>query len=231
MRPERNFFKYWVYYGARFLLWLFMKAWEHFECFGAENVPDQGGCIIASNHVSFLDPPAVGLGVGNRLVHFLARDTLFKGRLRHWFFTSVHCVPIDRTKGDVGALRKALQVLKEGKLLALFPEGTRSPTGELQPAKGGIGFLISKAGVPVVPAYVDGTFEALPKGAKWVKRGHVRVFFGKPIQPHEIGALGTTRESYEEIGRLVMARIAELRDQAKAARHGSRTSSASLAQE
>jgi 1-acyl-sn-glycerol-3-phosphate acyltransferase len=216
MKGERNFLRYWVYYLARFFVWLFLKVWERYECFGAENVPDSGGCIVASNHVSFLDPPAVGAGVGNRLVHFLARDTLFRGWLRNWFFTAVKCVPIDRTKGDVGALRKSLQILKEGKLLALFPEGTRSPNGELQPAKGGVGFLISKAGVPVVPAYVDGSFEAFPKGAKKIKRGHVRIFFGMPIRPDEIGALGTTRESYEEIGRLVMSRIAELRDRARA---------------
>lgn len=214
-QEERRFLKYWVYYLARFFLWMFLKVWERFECYGSENIPDEGGCIIASNHVSFLDPPAIGIAVGNRIVHFLARDTLFRGRIRNWFFTSVHCVPIDRTRGDVGALRRSLQVLKEGKLLALFPEGTRSPTGELQPAKGGIGFLIAKAAVPVVPAYVDGSFQAFPKGARFIRPGKIRVFFGTPIQPREIGMLGTGRESYEEIGRLVMARIAQLRDQGR----------------
>ncbi len=211
-QEERRFLKYWVYYAARFVLWAFLKVWERFKVIGANHVPDDGPCIIASNHVSFLDPPAVGVGVGNRIVHFLARDTLFAGPIRNWFMHAVHCVPIDRTRGDVSALRRALQVLKEGKVLAIFPEGTRSPTGELQPAKGGIGFLIAKAAVPVVPTFFEGTFRAYPKGAKFIRPGRVRVFFGPPIRPEEIGALGMGRESYEEIGRLVMSRIAQLRD-------------------
>ena len=102
-------------------------------------------------------------------------------------------------------------MLREGKVLGLFPEGTRSVTGEPQAAKGGIGFLISKAAVRVVPAYVDGSFQAFPKGAKRIKRGRVRVYYGKPIEPAEFAALGTDRGSYGRIGELVMSRIVALR--------------------
>ena len=147
----------------------------------------------------------------HRVVRFLARDTLLSTRLGRWFMTGVQCVPIDRTRGDVGAMRKALQVLKDGQVLGLFPEGTRSPDGQLKEAKGGIGFLISKAHVPVVPAYVDGSFAAFPKGAQRVRRGKVRVFIGKPIMPDEIDALGEGREGYEKVGQLVMSRIAALK--------------------
>lgn len=218
MLGKESFLRNWVYFVARFFVTRFYRLWFGIEWFGVENVPATGGCLIASNHVSFLDPPAVGLCVRHRVVHFLARSTLFKGVLRRWLLLSLHAVPIDRDRGDVGALRKALEILQEGKVLVLFPEGTRSPTGELQPAKPGIGFLISKARVPVVPVYVDGTFEALPKGAKRLRRHKIRVFFGAPITVAEVEAMGTSRGSYESIANLVMQRIAQLRDRARAHR-------------
>ena len=211
MRFERPFLKNWFYYTARGAVGIFLRAWERFETHGNHHVPLTGPCIIASNHVSYIDPPAIAFSLSHRVVHFMARDTLLSTRIGRWFMNGIQCVPIDRTRGDVGAMRKALNVLKEGKVLGLFPEGTRSPDGQLQPAKGGIGFLISKAHIPVVPAYVDGSFAAFPKGAKRVKRGKVRVFYGPPITPEEIGALGVGREGYEKVGQLVMSRIAILK--------------------
>ena len=190
---------------------LYLKIWERFEIHNPENVPAIGGCIIASNHVSYLDPPVVAIGIKHRIVHFMARDTLFSTPFARWFLNSVQVLPMDRTRGDVGALRKGISLLKSGKVLGLFPEGTRSPNGEMQNAKGGIGFLIAKAKVQVVPTYVDGTFQAFPKGAKRMKRGKVRVFYGKPITPAEFAAFGTNRDSYERIGELVMSRIATLK--------------------
>jgi 1-acyl-sn-glycerol-3-phosphate acyltransferase len=208
MRQRESTFFYWfVCAVVRFLL----RIWDRFEIHDPDNVPAVGGCIIASNHVSYLDPPAVAVGIKHRVVHFMARDTLFSTPLARWFLTGVQVLPMDRTRGDVGALRKGINLLKSGKVLGLFPEGTRSPNGEIQSAKGGIGFLISKANVPVVPAYVDGSFQAFPKGAKRIKRGRVRVFYGKPIEPSEFAALGTDRDSYERIGELVMGRIAALK--------------------
>lgn len=205
----------WMYYAARFTVRVFLLVWERFKAYDSEYVPSEGGCVIAVNHVSYLDPPAIAASLKHRVIRFMARDTLFASRIGHWFFTGVKCVALDRTRGDVGALRKGISILKEGKVLVLFPEGTRSPDGRLQEAKGGIAFLISKAAVPVVPAYVDGTFEAFPKGAKRVKRGKVSVHYGPAIQPSEIAALGTTRESYDKIGKLVMSRIAALKPAVK----------------
>jgi 1-acyl-sn-glycerol-3-phosphate acyltransferase len=204
---EWTFFYWFVCSGVRLLL----RIWDRFEIHNPENVPAVGGCIIASNHVSYLDPPAVAVGIKHRVVHFMARDTLFSSPFARWFLTGVQVMPMDRTKGDVGALRKGINMLKSGMVLGLFPEGTRSPNGEMQKPKGGIGFLIAKADVRVVPAYVDGSFQAFPKGAKRIKRGRVRVFYGKPIEPSEFAALGTDRDSYERIGELVMSRIAALK--------------------
>ena len=206
-KSEWTFF-YWLVCST---VRLGLRIWNRFQIHNPENVPSEGGCIIASNHVSYIDPPAVAVGIKHRVVHFMARDTLFVKPLANWFLTHVAVLPMDRTKGDLGALRKGISLLKSGQVLGLFPEGTRTPTGEIQKAKGGIGFLISKAGVPVVPAYVDGSFQAFPKGASRIKRGRVRVFYGKPIDPAEFAALGSDRDSYERIGELVMARIAALK--------------------
>jgi len=208
MRQREATFWYWLVCAV---VRLFLRIWERFEIHDPENVPAVGGCIIASNHVSYLDPPVVAVGIKHRVVHFMARDTLLSTPFARWFLTGVQVLPMDRTRGDVGALRKGISLLKSGKVLGLFPEGTRSPNGEMQSAKGGIGFLIAKAEIQVVPAYVDGSFQAFPKGAKRIKRGRVRVFYGKPIEPSEFVALGTSRDSYERIGKLVMSRIAALK--------------------
>lgn len=208
MRRREGTFFYWLVCAS---VRLIFRAWNHLQIHNPENVPSVGGCLIASNHVSYLDPPAVAVGIKHRVVHFMARDTLFSMPLARWFLTHVEVLPMDRTRGDVGALRKGISLLKSGKVLGLFPEGTRSLNGEIQSAKGGIGFLIAKAGVQVVPAYVDGSFQAFPKGAKRIKRDRVRVYYGKPIEPSEFATLGTNRDSYERIGELVMTRIAALK--------------------
>jgi len=203
-----------VYRFCRLFCWIFLKVWNRLGARGFENVPVEGGCIIAANHASFLDPPVVGCGViGRRLVRFMARDTLFKKGFANWLLTQFATVAIARDRGDLAALKTSIRVLKEGGCLGVFPEGTRTRDGELQAAKGGIGFLIAKAGVPVVPAYVDGSFSAYPRGARGIRPSKVRVIYGTPIQPAEINALGAGRDVYEKAAALVMERIAALRDE------------------
>ncbi|NCC51135.1 MAG: 1-acyl-sn-glycerol-3-phosphate acyltransferase [Spartobacteria bacterium] len=185
--------------------------WFRLRAYGMEQIPEDGGCIIAANHASFLDPPLLGAAVYRRGIHFMARDTLFKKGIGKWLLTEVGCVPLDRTKGDVAALRRGLTVLKDGHVLGLFPEGTRTDDGELHEPKGGIAFLVAKSHVPVVPVYIDGTYRALSRHHTFVKPAKVRLFFGTPITPAEIEALGKGREAYEKVGALVMERIAALK--------------------
>jgi 1-acyl-sn-glycerol-3-phosphate acyltransferase len=190
-----------------------LVLWNRFSSRGAEHVPAAGGCVICANHASFLDPPVVGVGVGHRQVRFMARDTLFKGRFMSWLLPAIGVIALDRTRGDISALRNAIQSLKSGAVIGLFPEGTRSPDGQLQEPKGGVGFLIAKAGVPVVPAYINGTFRAYPKGARFIRPSKVSITYGPPISPAEVAALAEQDEGYAQIARLVMARIAALRPQ------------------
>jgi 1-acyl-sn-glycerol-3-phosphate acyltransferase len=186
---------------------------NRFSSRGSEHVPATGGCIICANHASFLDPPIVGSGVRHRHVRFMARDTLFEGRFMGWLLTSIGVIALDRTRGDISALRKAIQSLKSGSVIGLFPEGTRSPDGNLQEPKGGIGFLIAKAGVLVVPAYISGSFRAYPKGARFIRPTKVSIVYGPPIQPAEFAALAEEDDGYNKIARLVMTRIAALKPQ------------------
>lgn len=188
------------------------KLWFRLRHCGIENIPDEGGCILASNHVSYLDPPLTGCGVRKRPVRYMARDTLMSNRFSRWLLLSLLNIPVNREQGGTAALKKGLQALKDGSALGLFPEGTRSPDGNLQPAKGGIGFLMIKSRVPVIPVYIDGSYKAYPKGAKYIKPAKITVHFGTPIQPEEFAALGEGKEVYQKAGDYVMQKIAELRD-------------------
>ena len=199
-----------LYNVARRSLKLGLLLWNRFTARGSENVPATGSCIICANHVSFLDPPILGAGVRHRHVRFMARDTLMHGGFLGWLLPRIGIISLDRTRGDIGALRKAIQTLKSGAVVGLFPEGTRSPDGTLQEPKGGIGFLIAKAGVPVVPAYISGSYRAYPKGARFIRPHKVSIVFGPPIQPEEYAALAKEDEGYLKVAQLVMSRIAAL---------------------
>lgn len=201
----------WLYKLSWFLLLVMLRVWNRFRVYGAVFVPARGGCILAANHASFLDPPVVGCGVSHRFMHFVARQDLLNSRFFKVWADRVGAIYLDRNKGDVAAMKEILKELKAGEAVALFPEGTRTRDGRLQKAKGGLGFLIAKAAVPVVPVYIDGTFKALPRHGHGLKRVPITVRYGQPITPAEIAEWGKGRENYEAIADLVMARIAQLK--------------------
>jgi 1-acyl-sn-glycerol-3-phosphate acyltransferase len=204
-----------VYQFSTRLFKLFLRLWNRLKISGAENIPKEGGVLIASNHASFLDPPAVGVGYRARPVRFMARDTLWNSKFGSWWMSKVGCIPVARGTGDLKALKLTIKALKEGKVVSMFPEGTRTEDGNLQKPLGGIGFIVEKSNCVVVPAYIDGSFNAYPKGAKWIKPSKVSISYGKPITQEEFKALGTGREAYEKYADLIMQRIAELRDASK----------------
>ncbi|MFA7160671.1 MAG: lysophospholipid acyltransferase family protein [Kiritimatiellia bacterium] len=200
-----------VFLVSRFLFRLGLKIWNRFRVIGSENMPAQGGVIIASNHASFMDPPIVGCGLMHRYVRFMARDTLFQNRIGQWWFENVGVVSLDRNRGDIAAFKAAIALLKAGGALCLFPEGTRTLDGKLQKPKSGIGFLIMKAEVPVLPVYIEGSFSAFPKGAKLIKPAKITVRYGPLITRDEFKKLGSGKDIYEKATDFVMAKIAELK--------------------
>jgi 1-acyl-sn-glycerol-3-phosphate acyltransferase len=147
---------------------------------GADNVPRQGGFILASNHASYLDPVILGISCP-RSLDYMARDTLFRNKAFAWILKQVHVFPIKRSAAYLGAIKEALRRVKNGGGLVLFPEGTRSTDGSLGQGLEGVGFLARKSGAPVIPVYVEGTLNAMPKGANSIKFTRLSVMFGCPI--------------------------------------------------
>jgi cytidylate kinase len=211
-RSEKMLNPIWYRMTCNFF-WVCLRLKNRIKFYGLRNVPKTGGVIVASNHASYIDPPAVGACTyRTRMTHFMARDTLFKKGFMNWFLHKVGVIPLDRDKGDIKAMKTAIALLKDGASVALFPEGTRSLDGTLQPAKPGIGFLVAKGNAPVVPVYVHGSYAAWSKNSDGWKPNPISVIFGQLITQEEIRGLGEGREAYGLIGELIMKRIAELKE-------------------
>ena len=166
---------------------------------GLEYVPQSGPAILASNHLAVMDSFYLPLVVRRRIT-FLAKSeyftgTGFKGWCSRWFFTAVGQVPIDRSSADTAqaALDTAERVLGEGKLLGMYPEGTRSPDGRLYKGKTGLARLALETGVPVIPVAMIGTNKVNPPGTSMLRFGKVTVRFGKPMDFSRFDGLAGNR--------------------------------------
>lgn len=181
------------------------------EVRGIENLPQTGPFLIAANHASHLDPPLIGSHVP-RQMSFFARKTLWTGGLASWWLDSVGTIPVDRDGGqDVGALKRVLRALADGRVMILFPEGTRSPDGHLQTPKPGVGFIVCKTQVPVVPARIFGSFDAFGKGAKIPKLGTpISVVFGRPLAPATYDDPKAGKDRYQLASQRIMNAVAKL---------------------
>ncbi len=193
----------WVLFNAVGLLFFRYRA------AGRKHIPKRGGVLVAGNHASFLDISLLGCGIPRRVV-FLGRQDLFPIPGLRWVMQWLGWIPIRQDRLDREGFRTAIRLIKEGKAVVIFPEGSRTPNGRLHPGKPGIGVIVAETGAPVVPAYIAGTYEALPIGAKWIRLHPVRVTYGTPIDfTAEVQRL-SGKELYRHVSRTVMARIAEL---------------------
>ena len=188
---------------------LLAKTVFSYRAFGQENIIEEGPAIMAANHQSYLDPPLIGITCRKEL-YFLARKTLFEKKLLGSLISRVNALPVDLSRGDLVAVRTIINLLKEGHRTVIFPEGTRSLDGNIQQARPGIGMIIAKTLVPVVPMRIFGSFEAWPKGSK-IRPHPITVVVGKPMRfvKEEFG--GNNRESYQKISERVLAAIAAIR--------------------
>jgi 1-acyl-sn-glycerol-3-phosphate acyltransferase len=175
---------------------------------GRENVP-KGGCLIVSNHVSFMDPTTVGWAVA-REIFYLGRKTLFKPPFWSWFLPICNVLPIERDGHDISGLRRIIKKLKEGDAVLLFPEGTRSDDGTIQPAEPGAGMVALKAGVCILPVRVFGTYESLSRHTKRLRFHPIRVVIGKPYVPVVPEGM-RDKDAYAPVAQEMMARIAALK--------------------
>lgn len=188
---------------------------------GVENVPADGPVLLAANHVSFLDPLAIGSAV-SRPLHFLAKAELFRVPALGGLIRRLNTHPVDRTGADASALRLALGLLRGGRALVVFPEGTRGVEGVLRPGKAGAGMLAALSEVPVVPVYVQGTGRALPRGGVLPRPARIRVAYGAPIRFEK----GRGKARYQAISDEIMAAIGDLKAETERGSRGDALSAA-----
>ncbi|HVX86545.1 MAG TPA: lysophospholipid acyltransferase family protein [Phycisphaerae bacterium] len=153
---------------------------------GQSNIPKTGGVLMVSNHQSFLDPWLIGIAP-SRQVHYMARDTLFKGGFLHWLMELLNAFPVKRGAADLTAIRTAVERLDKGFLLNIFPEGTRSEDGSIGHIAPGVSLILNrcKSDITIVPVCIDGAFEAWPRTSRFPHPHAIRIRHGAPIAAAE----------------------------------------------
>jgi 1-acyl-sn-glycerol-3-phosphate acyltransferase len=195
-------------YRAGYLLCnLVGKVAFDFKVYGRENFIEDGAAILASNHQSYLDPPCIGMACRNE-IYFLTRKTLFERPLIGPVLKRLNTVPVDRDRGDVSSIKAIIRLLRSGCRVIIFPEGTRSSDGQLQPARAGLGLIVAKTLAPVVPIRIFGSFDALPRTGGFKPRP-ISLVVGKSIQFTEDDLKGDG-DIYQILSNRVMAKIARL---------------------
>jgi 1-acyl-sn-glycerol-3-phosphate acyltransferase len=180
---------------------------------GQGMIPRSGGVLLVTNHQSFLDPWLMGIAPG-RQVHYMARDTLYKGGFLHWLMELLNAFPVKRGTADLGAIRMAVERLDKGYVVNVFPEGTRSEDGAIGTVAPGVSLILhrTKKPVQVMPVVIDGAFEAWPRKAKYPKMGVIRMAFGKPMTAEEWRGM-----SAEELARRIRRELVGLQEQVRSA--------------
>ena len=176
------------YAFLKFVMRLTAVAAFQFRCQGRAFVPATGPGLILSNHQSHFDPLLIGLASDRRL-NYVARKTLFRFAPLRWFIKSVNAFPIDREGTGFGGLKESLKRLKQGEVVVLFPEGTRSPDGQVHAVKPGFVALARRTGVPLLPVAIAGAYDAWPRRRRFPSLGVIHVVFGQPIGPAEVSRL------------------------------------------
>ena len=181
------------------------------EVAGKENIPKEG-VIIASNHISYLDPTIIG-SMTPRRCYFMAKKGLFDVPILGWMIKFA-AFPVDREKPRASTIKEAVKKTRNGHIVVIFPEGQRNDTSELLEPKPGIGMVAVMSRAPIVPAYITGADRALPPGAKWLKRAKIKVVFGKPIYytSTEESEGRTGHDKREEVSMMIMDAIRELKE-------------------
>ncbi len=214
-----------LYPIGKFLCALVCRLFGRWKVIGRENIPPKGGVILAGNHVSYIDPPALGAGA-TRPVHFMAKQELFRIPVLGFLIRNVGAFPVKRGTADRNALRRAVDLLKSGKIVGMFPEGTRSLDGKLKPPEAGVGMIALRAQVPVVPVALVNTEKLLAPHSLFFRFCHIKVVYGEPVALDDlVGRSG--RDAVDEVGRRVMSAIGQLlREHRPAQRtNGARTTS------
>ena len=188
---------------AKTLIYIFTLIFFRIKVTGAENIPEEGACILCFNHRSLLDPPVTGVYIHRNLV-FMAKEELFKIPVLGFALKKLNVIPVRRGTGDVAAIKASINVLKEGKVMVIYPEGTRSKSGDLQSAKPGVALIATKAKAPVIPIGVTGQYGFMKK---------LFIKIGKPMNLDAYYDRKVPMEELHEISEKIMNDIKQLMEE------------------
>jgi 1-acyl-sn-glycerol-3-phosphate acyltransferase len=163
---------------------LLVRVWTSvtfdLKVYGLKNVPRAGGVLMVSNHQSLLDPLLLGARL-HRPMSYMAKSELFTHTAFAWLIRSLGAFPVRQGAGDVGAIKETVARLQEGRMLNIFPEGARTEDGQIGPMLPGVALVVRRAGVPIVPVAIDGSYQAWPKGSRSCRRHPIRMVYGPPL--------------------------------------------------
>ena len=198
------------YLAVRTLAIVLFKVLFRLQVWGVKNIPLKGGFILAGNHISYLDPPILGVACPRELC-FLAKEELFRNALFGRFITALNAFSVSSRIGDVKSLRRAIRELETGKGLGIFPEGARTMDGESVEPMQGVGFLATRTGVPIVPTFIEGSNMALPIHAKFIRLKKIKVYFGRAVRAEDIEQQLKGSNPYQTIAETIMKEISRLK--------------------
>lgn len=187
------------------------RLFFNFRVHGREKMIEQGGCVLAMNHESYLDPPFAGLCC-HREIHFLARKTLLAWPIIGSLLPRVNVIPVDQERADMSALKTVIKLVKAGHCTVVFPEGSRTPDGQLQPALPGLGLIIARTLCPVVPMRIFGAHAAFPRGGRPRPFTRITIVIGDPLHFTVTDLAGEKRDLYQRLSDRVMERIATIKN-------------------
>lgn len=199
----------WIYWLGWMTLGSAFRAFYGLRIEGREHLVTEGAVLVASNHQSYMDPPLIA-NIYDTPMYFLARKTLFLG-FRNWLYRQWNAFPVDQEKPDLAGLKQIIRLLKQGQRVAIFPEGARTFDGSLGEAAPGIGFVVAKSAAVIQPIRIRGAFEALPRGASFLRPSRISITVGPAIRlsPQELKQ-AATKEGHDQLAKRIMAAIAAL---------------------
>jgi 1-acyl-sn-glycerol-3-phosphate acyltransferase len=168
------------YRHAQIVAQILTKLLFNLEVEGSQFIPKHGGALIVSNHQSNLDPVVLGAFL-DRPLNFVGKAELFANPFAAWIMHRLNAFPLRQGKGDIGAVKETINRLREGHILNLYPEASRTPDGQIHPFERGVGLIVRRANVPVIPATIIGAFDAWPIHRSIWRMKPIRVKFGPPL--------------------------------------------------
>ncbi|TLD69429.1 1-acyl-sn-glycerol-3-phosphate acyltransferase [Phragmitibacter flavus] len=185
------------------------RGFFDYSVVGKERLEIEGGALLVCNHASFLDPPFAGIAL-DQDIHFLARKSLMTNPMAKAVYKAWNSIPVDQDKPDMSSLKAVVRLLKQGEKVLVFPEGSRTADGNLQEGQPGVGLIVTKALVPVIPMRLFGTREALPMGGKFFQPSEITLVVGEPWFYDASKYREAGKELYAAISKELMAEVEKL---------------------